>query len=205
MAKTLFRKNWKKEIVPALVGSGIRGGSTVATAWLTNDTVPKVLKIGETNPDNLRKYNKSIGAALFLLGTFGEAAIADDKARKVAEGISSYGALHMAGNFLAPSQKASFGLSGAGAGNSEVTDWEMLRSQMGAVDPLSDINKTLDDAMAKAITGPGYMDDPERGNFGPYDPANPTAASAGAGGGASVKSNSPANVNGITDEFDNVQ
>jgi hypothetical protein len=49
------------------------------------------------------------------------------------------------------------------------------------------------------------MDDPERGNWAPFDPSNPNAASAGAGGGVAVKSNSPANVNGLTDDFDNVQ
>jgi hypothetical protein len=187
MAKSFFKTNFKKHIKPAFIKSAVRGGSTVATAWLANETIPKVLKIGESNPANLERYRKFSGAALFLLGTLGEAALANEDMIPVAQGVSSYGALHMTGNWLLPNRKTELGLGSIGETNSdsEITDWEVLRQNMGAIDPLEDVNRTLDSALARAITGPDDNEYQQQFNF------SSTAAAAGGGvappaGGASV-------------------
>lgn len=207
MAKTIFKSNWKKDLKPAVINSTIRGASAAGTAWLANETIPKVFKIGESDPTKRETYNKYVGAGMFLLGTLGEAAIGDEKTRKVAEGMSAYGFLSMSGNLIMPNRKTELGLSGVGSADSDITDWEVMRTQMGAIDPLSDINNTLDNALARAITGPDdFNDSPERGNFNPTDAVTNSASqnASAAAGAASARANGTANVSGLEDAFNQV-
>lgn len=197
MAKnSVFKKNWKKDVKEVAIRSGIRGAATIGTAWLANETIPKVLKLGETNPANRERYNKFGGALFWLLGTLGEATLQNESLVPVAQGMSSYGALHLAGNNFLKNHKQSLGLGEIAATDSEITDWEVLRANMGAVDPLEDVNRTLDTALARAITG---VDEDT------YMETRPSISPAVAAGGGAVAVIDPGtNINGVEDEFDKI-
>lgn len=130
MAKKSFLKPTKiamKSAGDVVVKAGIRGASTVGSAYLANRVIP--------SGSQFRKY---YGLAAFGLGLVGEMFLEDDKLQAIAQGLQCHGALDTTGNLLLPGSKAEFGLAGdgnyAGVGAPQERydasiDWEKLAEE----------------------------------------------------------------------------
>ena len=111
MARKKFLKNKPfKTAGGVVVMSVVRGGGTVAAAYVTNKVVPMVPQIPAK-------------VAVFIplaIGLAGEVFIQNEYVKCFAEGMTAYGILHLLGVF-APGMKAEFGLAGIGFTGSQST------------------------------------------------------------------------------------
>jgi len=114
----MIRKDYKKGMSPRIIGSGIRGLSTVGALSVSG---------------KLQAYQpKAHGPLMLLIGVLGDAFVEKDEVRAITQGIGSAGAYLTAKQFLPEDTKTTIGLSGVEAG--QPIDWG--QEQMGAIEDI---------------------------------------------------------------------
>ncbi len=136
-----------KKIVPALKNAAIRGGATVASAYVANNVLINVRAIPA----------KTHGPLLFLFGTLLETG-KNPVMVTAGQGISAYGALKSAGDLVLPTKKSQLGLAGiediqgiSGEPMSQF-DWSKALNEVNGIEGYDDEVSGMDD-----VQGPEEM------------------------------------------------
>lgn len=120
MANSFIKKNWQKDATNVLVESGLRGMSSIGSAFLAQ----KVFTIKKTTDGKENKLWYNIGGPILTaVGIIGDMMMADPKFKAVFQGMSTYGIMRSAsviGDFgekigLAGAEEDAALMSGVGA------------------------------------------------------------------------------------------
>ncbi len=142
-----------KKITPTLKNAAIRGGATVASAYVANNVLINIRAIPA----------KAHGPLLFLFGTLLETG-KNQTLVTAGQGISAYGALKSAGDLVLPTKKSQLGLAGIediqGISGEPVNqfDWSKALQEVSGIEGYDDEVRGMDEIQGpEEMQGMGYM------------------------------------------------